>query len=546
MAFSSLGVVQLKSYMTDGSPLTPRQRGLLFAIIAFLALLPIIYLNSTPQFTEQKWTEGETTLYFAANNNRVLFPNQCLNVTWNVEGIKTIHINEQGKIGTGTAIICNTSRPLIMQVELLDGSKKSLQIPVQKLYQDPLIALLLLTGVVSLALSAYNFLGTPVALAILTVALTLPTLLYFVVSDGLKLDANDYAGHLRLIQAILDGSGKLLPHFLYQITTLGLVSIFPQISLKDATLLVLLGTNILTCIGIYLIFRLLIEARPNTNWKWTLVYLAIPLILFIGPINFNEPFSILSAYVYPNPPHSPTQIFLKPFAVMLFAGFIALSGTIHKRWLLIVGMAILTIAAAFAKPSYTLPFMLAVGLVFVWSFVRPLPIKRWELIAAVLLPAFLILVWQYLFTYARQEANLYGEAGAIKFAPFALYVEYWKVPAAALIPQFLISLVFPIAVYGMYWRQAWRDLSLNTAWLTFFAGQAMAYVLIESPNFDHGNMVWSGRITSLVLFAVSIAFFLCQNREALNKHVGFPRDWRFYLGAALLILHIAPNVIDLL
>ena len=91
--------------MTDGFPLTPRQRGLLFAIIAFLALLPIIYLNATPEFTEQKWAEGTTSLYFAASNNRVLFPNQCLDVTWNVEGIKTIHINEQGKVGTGTAII---------------------------------------------------------------------------------------------------------------------------------------------------------------------------------------------------------------------------------------------------------------------------------------------------------------------------------------------------------------------------------------------------------------------------------------------------------
>ncbi len=74
----------------------------------------------------------------------------------------------------------------------------------------------------------------------------------------------------------------------------------------------------------------------------------------------------------------------------------------------------------------------------------------------------------------------------------------------------------------------------------------MAYVLIESPNFDHGNMVWSGRITSLVLFAVSIAFFLCQNRDPLNKYVSFPRDWRFYLSVILLVLHIAPNVIDLL
>ena len=152
-----------------------------------------------------------------------------------------------------------------------------------------------------------------------------------------------------------------------------------------------------------------------------------------------------------------------------------------------------------------------------------------------------MLGWQYLFTYGPQQANLYGEAAGIKFSPLELYLVYWEVPAANLIPELIISLIFPIVVYVMY-RRAWQDFVLNLAWLIFIAGQAMAFLLIESPHFGHGNMVWSGRITALVLFVVSIAFFLRQNKDLLDKDKGFPRDGRFYLGMLLLAIQIIPTL----
>jgi hypothetical protein len=429
-----------------------------------------------------------------------------------------------------------------MDVELQDGSTQRLRIGFEKLYLNPLVALMLIMGTVSLALALYNLVGTAAALAVLALVLTLPSLLFFIESEGLKGGPNDYPTHIRIIQGIIDGTGDVPPHFLYHVSAIGLVKLLPQLNFKDVTLLLLIAANILTCVGIYAIFRLLIGNRPDTNWKWTLIYLAIPLILFIGPINFITPVNLTSAYIFPNPPHNPTHMFMKPFAVGLFACLIALFRSVPKRWLLIIGIAVLTILATLAKPSFTLPLVPVMGLMLLGSFVHPLPFKRWELVAGVLLPAVIVLGWQYLFTYGPQQGNLYGETSSLKFAPLDLFLVYWGVPPTDIIAEIIISLVFPIFVYAAYWRRAWQDLTLNVAWLVFFAGEAMAFLLIESPHYGHGNMVWGGRIAALVLFVVSIAFFWGQNRHMLDKDKGFPRDVRFYGGLMLLALHILPNL----
>jgi diguanylate cyclase (GGDEF)-like protein len=119
----------------------------LFGIIALLALLPLFYLITTPLTGEASWTDGTAKLYFAVNNTRVVFPNQCLDVTWNVEGIKTVQVNGEGKIGTGTAKFCKTLNNPVLRVELQDSSIKELPIQTQKLYREPVTALLLISGV---------------------------------------------------------------------------------------------------------------------------------------------------------------------------------------------------------------------------------------------------------------------------------------------------------------------------------------------------------------------------------------------------------------
>src|SRR5690606_9327 len=112
-----------------------------------------------------------------------------------------------------------------------------------------------------------------------------------------------------------------------------------------------------------------------------------------------------------------------------------------------------------------------------------LPVKRWELVAGILIPAVLILGWQYLLTYGPQQNRLYeGEEASILFAPLELFLVHWHVAPLNLLSELVVSLLFPIAVYVLYFREARQDHLLNIAWLIFIAGQALAYLFIESPK----------------------------------------------------------------
>ncbi len=547
MSLSSLPAVQPARRAFNFPHLNRPQRALLFGLIALLTFLPIFYLAADTVMSVREETYGETQLYFATSHSRVLYPHQCIDLIWKVEGVKTVQINTVGRVGEGTQKICNSfHRPSVLRAELPDGSVKEIRIWVQQLYQQPLVLALEIVALIALALMVYNLIGVPGTLIMLAIVFTWPSMNYFVYSTLTQF--TDYIGHINITRGIIDGSRSLPPHFLYHVLTIGLINLFPGLRLDDANFLILVASNIATCLLVYTLLRVVVGTRADTNWKWTLFYLAVPLILFVGPINFDAPFVLLSAYVYPNTPHNPTVNFLRPFALGIILCLILLLNRItNRRGVVVAAMAVLTILATLAKPSFTLPLLPAACLIVAFTFLRPLLLKRWEIVAGIIIPAVLVLGWQYLITYGPEQAKLYAsdEKAGLVLAPFDLYVTYWEIPAEQLLPQFLVSLLFPMVVYVIYFREALKDIALNIAWLVFLGGQSMAYLFIEVPARRDGNMTWSGRITLFILFVVTLAFFIRQNKVLFEKGAFILRDWRFLLGTLLLVLHILPNLVAL-
>jgi hypothetical protein len=97
----SAGAVRFKNSVIDRLHLTRLQSALLFGIVALLLFFPLIYLGATPIPFERGLTKGTAKLYLSTTNMRMVFPNQCVGISWNVEGIQTIAINGEGKVGTG-------------------------------------------------------------------------------------------------------------------------------------------------------------------------------------------------------------------------------------------------------------------------------------------------------------------------------------------------------------------------------------------------------------------------------------------------------------
>jgi hypothetical protein len=129
------------------------------------------------------------------------------------------------------------------------------------------------------------------------------------------------------------------------------------------------------------------------------------------------------------------------------------------------------------------------------------------------------------------------EPATIVFAPLEDVFMHTKrnVPLACL--KLALSIVFPLAVFATFFRDALKHAPLRLAWGAFAAGAFYAYFLAESgERMIHGNFLWSGQAAAGVLFAASARFALDRARERPEAR------GRLLVCAAAFLLHVASGV----
>jgi uncharacterized membrane protein len=178
--------------------------------------------------------------------------------------------------------------------------------------------------------------------------------------------------------------------------------------------------------------------------------------------------------------------------------------------------ALITLLATFAKPSFAICLLPAIGLLAGYRLLKKQPINRRLLLLGFIVPSVVLLAWQFVETYGSPQ-----ESG-ILFYPFGVMAAYsdW------LFIKFLLSILFPLLAAVLYWREAARDLRITLAWLAFLLSAFYTYFLAEGPprTLD-GNFLWSSEIALLVLFCVSTLFLLERARLPRRKVVGSGLAW---------------------
>ena len=503
--------------------------------IALLLLTLLLYLHLDSPSIQIDTKVGESSIFFHANRNRVLFPNECVVVRWQVEQIKAVYLNQQGQIGSGEQESCTFNAVPILRVEFTDGSSAEYPLAIERLYQNPVVLLLLISFVLSSGLFAYRLVGIPGLLAIVMIAFFGPMLRNYANLNG------DFITHTFFAKAARDSGNFnfLPPQFLFHLLTIEVSSVIPSVSLETAGFLVTLGAYVLCGIAVYHLLRHLTEGRePGFAHNGMLAGLAL-VIMLSGPVAFFTPPAPVSALVQFNAYHSPTIGLLKPFAVALFLLLLKRLGQPDPRgYWLTTGIVLLTVLSTLAKPSYTLTIVPMTALLIALSFVKLIRIPRLALIIGIMIPAIIVLGWQYLFLYGTQaQSTVYNstEPAKIVFAPLELYLKWWNTPWYWVLPELVLSFLFPLTVYAAYLPQARRNFALNLAWGICLIGVSLSYLFIERPRESDGNLVWSGQITLFILFGTSAGFWLKQK-------TGSWRDWRFGLCLLVLFAHLASHL----
>jgi hypothetical protein len=341
----------------------------------------------------------------------------------------------------------------------------------------------------------------------------------------------DYAIHRNLAVAMKAHLTLYSPHFLLQLLVLALDFLVPG-NIDAAMIAVsLLAYAAVAASMVRVILRRTSSDAVAVTLTLALLFASSLAVFF--PIDRHLYFGYIPANVF----HNPTMVLLKPLAMLSFGYAVAaLWPKEGQNARAFIPCALLTVACALAKPSYTVCILPALVVVAAKRAASRSPIDWKLLLLGFILPASATLVIQYHWTFSdSQIAGVLPGNSHIVFAPLAVMRHYSSWLAAKL----LLSLLFPISVLATNFRRVRENSALMLAWVLFAIGAGMAYLLAESgPRMTHGNMLWSAQIAVFLLFVQSAAHISAYFGGALATATGRERR-RALASFGCLLLHSA-------
>ncbi|HEX2993728.1 MAG TPA: hypothetical protein VHP14_02830 [Anaerolineales bacterium] len=254
----------------------------------------------------------------------------------------------------------------------------------------------------------------------------------------------------------------------------------------------------LTAFVLFFWYRPVFYKTDRPDWQIMVVVLGVCIVAPVSLLWYWDGAMYLG-YIGITSYHNPTIILMKPFAVLqfIFACQCFYETRLVKNWQIILSAAVSSLCT-FIKPNFAICILPALAVFSVYCILKRKYLNYKALFWGLILPTVTVLGWQFVLTYYDDQSS------AVIFLPLvvmSVYSRYlgWK---------FLLSILFPIGLLTMYFKQAVRDVRMILAWLIFLIGAVFTYFFAESgPRLLDGNFVWCGEIASLMLFAVSTLFY---------------------------------------
>lgn len=174
---------------------------------------------------------------------------------------------------------------------------------------------------------------------------------------------------------------------------------------------------------------------------------------------------------------------------------------------------IVLILGSLTKLSHLIAFLPAIVLMATWRFYRRQPVQLKRLILGILIPALLILSWQYIFTYVNQLTN--ASEISIIVSPFAMYlsqIETFDINSLfEIIVNQILSIIIPF-VFLILYPQSRKDRGIQLSWLVFLIAVAQTYLLGESgERLGDGNLLWTAHLSLFILYTITLSKSLSFN-----------------------------------
>lgn len=246
----------------------------------------------------------------------------------------------------------------------------------------------------------------------------------------------------------------------------------------------------------------------------------------------------------PNVWHSPTQLMVRPFALLVFWLTVRIYERLREEgWPSRVyagkGEAavytLLITLSVWAKPSFFQAFVPGLGLVMVVDLIRSRGRGRAFLscfkVALAYVPGAVL-------TVLRFFSAFYSGAGeGVEIAP----LEYWNSTSPCVPVSILLLFAFPLVVFAADWKAVRRSAEGQIALSALLMATAMRGLLIEQgARRWHGNFTWAYGVASMLVWFVALRRFA----ELMSGDRLPEKRYRLvaYLGWSLLALHLLTGI----
>jgi hypothetical protein len=230
----------------------------------------------------------------------------------------------------------------------------------------------------------------------------------------------------------------------------------------------------------------------------------------------------------PNVWHNSTTIFLMPFAVALF--WVSYRNLREPTLRGDLAIAALCIGNIFAKPSFFFAFapIYPVMLAARHGLGRQFWLHVWPVALGVACVGV-----QYYLLFTLQIGNTFGGESQIVIRPF----EIWSLHSSNIPISIAASILFPLAYFALFFKEAWRDPLLRYAGLLFLISLTIMSLVSETgPRQHHGNFFWQAYVCNYLLFT-SMVLRLLQRPGVRGR-----ADARRRVALAAFGLHVISGV----
>lgn len=324
------------------------------------------------------------------------------------------------------------------------------------------------------------------------IATILFVITYILVSVQIKDSGTDYAVHaglaLELSFANLINYSYPIWHIcvkvLYNILKIG----FAGITIYDSASIFSAIVNAITYVVIVCMIR-------NSNKVIDMILAASLLIM--GPIYLPWYNGIYLGQGSPNTWHNPTNLMVKPFAIIIFFLFVKFINDERENKKNNVFLCILCVISLLAKPAFLQGFAPAGFIYLAWHSIRRKSLKKILYYVLIMLPSAVVILMQLF-------VNFDVSGGGIKFEWFKMAGYYSPNPVFST----LLVVAFPLLFTICYLKVSINSTDIKLAWMWLVVAWLEYALLYEGgPRMYHGNFWWSLLLSYSLLWIVTTKKF---------------------------------------